>query len=103
MEAVVSRYRALSYVVGVMLILLVFVAIPIRYIGGEPIVSAFVSPVHGVLYMFYLAVAFDLWRKAGWPLSKMVLMVSSGLLPFLAFFVERKISREALTVSVLAR
>lgn len=95
MESAVRRYRVMSYVVGVMLIVLVFVAVPIRYIGGEPAVSAVVSPTHGILYMVYLAAAFDLWRKAGWPPNKMLLMVGSGLLPFLAFFVERKITHAA--------
>ncbi|HEV7933902.1 MAG TPA: DUF3817 domain-containing protein [Actinomadura sp.] len=95
MEAAVVRYRAMAYVVGTLLIVLVFVAVPLKYLGGQPTLSSIVSPVHGLLYMVYLAFAFDLYRKAGWPLSRMVTMVSAGLVPFLAFFIERKITREA--------
>jgi len=94
-EAAIERYRILSIVVGVMLLLLVFVAIPFRYIGGNPTPSAFISPTHGFLYMVYLAAAFDLHRRTKWPLKQFLVMVSAGLLPFLAFFVERKIVREA--------
>lgn len=94
MEAAVRRYRAMAYVVGTMLIVLVFVAMPVKYIGGEPTLSSIVSPIHGFLYMVYLGFAFDLYRRGGWPLSRMVAMVAAGLVPFLAFFVERKITRD---------
>jgi integral membrane protein len=94
-EAAINRYRVMAIVVGVMLLLLVFVAMPIRYIGGNDTPSAFISPTHGCLYIVYLAVAFDLFRKANWPLKQMVLMVTAGLIPFLAFYIERRIVRDA--------
>jgi integral membrane protein len=84
----------MAYAVGTLLIVLVFVAMPIKYIGGQPALSSIVSPLHGFLYMVYLAFAFDLYRRASWPLSRMVVMVAAGLVPFLAFFIERKISHE---------
>ncbi|WP_019631550.1 DUF3817 domain-containing protein [Actinomadura atramentaria] len=95
MEAAVTRYRALALAVGVMLLVLVFVAMPIRYIGGNATPSGIISPIHGVLYIVYLVMAYDLWRRAEWPMPKMVLMVTAGLIPFLAFFIEHKIVREA--------
>jgi integral membrane protein len=94
-QAAVNRYRALAYVVGTLLIVLIFIAVPVRYIGGEPALSSVVSPVHGFLYMVYLVFAFDLYRRASWPLSRMVMMVAAGFVPFLAFFIERKITQEA--------
>jgi integral membrane protein len=93
-EAAVRRYRAMAYVVGTALVVLVFIAMPIKYIGGHPTMSSIVSPIHGFLYMVYLVCAFDLYRRATWPLSRMVVMVAAGLVPFLAFFIERKISHE---------
>jgi len=81
-------------VVGTALVVLVFVAMPIKYIGGQPTLSSIVSPIHGFLYMVYLVCAFDLYRRANWPLSRMATMVAAGLVPFLAFFIERKITHE---------
>ncbi|GAA2588218.1 DUF3817 domain-containing protein [Actinomadura fulvescens] len=101
MEAAINRYRLLALVVGVMLLLVVFVGMPIRYIGGNGTPSAIISPIHGALYIVYLAIAYDLWRKAGWPLKQMAVMVSAGLVPFLAFFIERKIVREAREVAAV--
>lgn len=94
MQAAVTRYRVMANVVGVLLVVLVFVAMPLKYIGDWPTLSSIVSPIHGLSYMIYLAFAFDLYRKAGWPLSRMATMVAGGLVPFLAFWTERKILRE---------
>jgi integral membrane protein len=98
-EAAINRYRILAIVVGVMLLMVVFVGMPIRYIGGNATPSAIISPIHGALYIVYLAMAYDLWRRAQWPLKQMVVMVSAGLVPFLAFFIERRIVRQAREVA----
>jgi integral membrane protein len=100
-EAAINRYRILATVVGVMLILVCFVGLPIRLITGNETPSAIISPVHGLLYMIYLVVSFDLYQKAQWPLKKMAIMVSAGLIPFLAFYIERKIVSEAREISAL--
>ncbi len=101
MEAAINRYRILATVVGVMLILVCFVGLPIRLITGNETPSAIISPTHGLLYMIYLIVSFDLYQKAQWPMKKMLIMVSAGLIPFLAFFVERKIVADARRTAAL--
>ncbi|WP_018657752.1 DUF3817 domain-containing protein [Actinomadura flavalba] len=95
MEAAINRYRVLALIVGVMLLLVCFVGVPVRYIGGNPTPSGIISPIHGALYIVYLGIAYDLWRKANWPLKKMLVMVSAGLIPFLAFFIERRVVADA--------
>ena len=37
---------------------------------------------------------FDLGRRAQWPLSRMLLVMLAGTIPFLSFWAERKVSRE---------
>ena len=95
MEAAINRYRILATVVGVMLILVCFVGLPIRLITGNETPSAIISPIHGFLYMVYLVVSFDLYTKLRWPMKQFLIMVSAGLVPFLAFFIERRIVAEA--------
>lgn len=97
MKAAVLRYRVLANVVGVFLLLLC-IGMVIKY--GPPqddAMVAVVGQVHGFLYMVYLVCAFDLYRRARWPLTRMVTMVAAGLVPFLAFVVERRIVRDLRT------
>ncbi|WP_029433787.1 DUF3817 domain-containing protein [Blastococcus sp. URHD0036] len=86
------RYRVMAYVVGVMLLVLVAVAMPLKYAADVPEVSAVVSPVHGFLYIVYLVTAFDLARKSRWTAKGTVLVLLAGVVPFLSFWAERRVS-----------
>jgi integral membrane protein len=88
-----TRYRVMAYLVGVMLIVLVCIGVPLRYAAGEAGVVSVVGPLHGFLYIVYLIAAFDLARRARLSLWQLAAMVLSGLVPTLAFFVERRVTR----------
>jgi integral membrane protein len=87
------RYRVMAYVVGTALVLLVFVAIPLQYWAHSALMAHIVAPVHGYLYLVYLAAGGDLARRAHWRLGRILFVVCGGFVPFLAFFVERWITR----------
>ena len=90
--AALGRYRVLAYVVGVMLLVLVLVAIPLRYAAGVPEVSRVVSPIHGFLYIVYLVAAFDLALKARFTAKGTLLVLLAGVVPFVSFFAERRVT-----------
>jgi integral membrane protein len=89
-----SRYRVMAYVVGTMLILLVFVAIPLQYGANLPQVAVVVAPIHGYLYIVYLVTGADLARRAHWRLGRIILVVAAGFVPFVAFIVEHRVTRQ---------
>ncbi|HEU5156573.1 MAG TPA: DUF3817 domain-containing protein [Streptosporangiaceae bacterium] len=97
MERAITRYRVLANVVGVFLLLLCLGMIVKYGPPQEETIVSIVGPIHGFLYMVYLASAFDLYRRARWPLGRMVAMVAAGLVPFLAFVIERRIVRDLRT------
>ncbi len=88
-RAALLRYRAIAYVVGVGLIVLVCIGMPLKYAGDNSSVVAAVGPVHGVLYVVYLAATFDLASRTRMPLPRMVLVMLAGTIPFLSFVAER--------------
>ena len=94
--ASLKRYQVMAYVVGVMLLVLVLVAIPLRYGFDVPEVSKVVSPIHGFLFIVYLVTAFDLALKARFTGKGTVLVLLAGVVPFLSFWAERRVSRRVL-------
>jgi integral membrane protein len=86
------RYRAMAYLVGTLLIVLVVIGIPLRYGAGHPVVATVVGPIHGFCYIAYLVVGYDLARRARLTLWQMIAMAAAGLVPFLTFFIERRVS-----------
>lgn len=92
MTAALTRFRLAAYIVGVFLLILAFVAMPLKYFADSPTLVAIVGPVHGFLYMVYLVVAFDLAVRAKWPFHRTVLVLLAGTIPIMSFVAERKVT-----------
>jgi integral membrane protein len=92
-DGALLRYRVMAFIVGVGLLILVFIGIPLQYGAGEPVVAQVVGPIHGFLYIVYLLAALDLARRARFTLWQLAGMVGAGFVPFLAFFVEHRVTQ----------
>ncbi|MFI2645648.1 DUF3817 domain-containing protein [Streptomyces sp. NPDC018610] len=95
-KSVLTRYRVMAYVTGVLLVLLTLGVIA-KYglqIDGAAKFTTVIGIAHGWLYVIYLVVAFDLGSKAKWPVAKQLWVLLAGTIPTAAFFVERRISQE---------
>ncbi len=97
MQGALTRYRIIAWIVGVVLIALVVVGMPLKYIGGNDAVVAGIGPGHGFLFMIYLVATFDLGRRVGWPLRRMLLVMLAGTIPFLSFWAERRVTHSWVT------
>ena len=92
MGAALKRYRVVAYIVGVLLLVLVGVAMPLKYLGDRPEMVAVVGPIHGFVYMVYLVVAFDLSVRAKWTFTRTLVILLAGTIPVMSFVAERKVT-----------
>ena len=86
------RYRVMAYVVGTLLVLLVCLAVPLKYAADEPTLTTVLGIAHGYLYAALLLTIADLWRRRRFPLVAVVLVALAGTIPFLSFYAERQIT-----------
>ena len=82
------RYRMMAWVVGVLLVVLVVVGMPLKYLGGNDAVVIATGVPHGWLYMVLLITAYDLGRRVRWPWLRLILIAAAGTVPFLSFVAE---------------
>ncbi len=92
-KSTLVRYRTMAYVVGVGLLVLVLVGVPLQYAANRPAVVQVVGPIHGFLYIIYLVSVADLARRFRLGLGQVIALVAAGFVPFLAFVVERWMTR----------
>ena len=92
--AALLRYRVMAFVTGTLLLLLVFVAMPIKYWGDHPGPVTVVGISHGFLFMVYLLASLDLGERLRWNPIKLVVVMACGTIPFASFIAERRITRE---------
>ncbi|WP_055494866.1 DUF3817 domain-containing protein [Streptomyces sp. TP-A0356] len=95
-KSVLTRYRVMAYVTGVLLVLLTLgvIAKYVLDVNGATDFTRVVGFAHGWLYVVYLVFAFDLGSKAKWPVGKLLWVLLAGTVPTAAFFVERKVTHE---------
>jgi integral membrane protein len=88
-----QRYRVMANVVGVLLIALIVVAVPLKYLADIPGPVTVLGTAHGWLYALFFLAAIDLALRAKWSIKGTVLTVLAGTVPFLSFFAERNVTR----------
>jgi integral membrane protein len=90
MKGALTRFRVMAYVVGVFLLLLV-VAMVLKYAADMDGAMKVVGPIHGFLYAIYLVISVDLALKLRWSIKGTALVLIAGTIPFLSFWAERKV------------
>jgi len=89
-------FKVMAFIVGIGLLVLV-VEMVLSYgfgMKGDDNPLHWWPQPHGFIYMVYLVATALLGFKVGWTLPKMVGVMLAGCVPFLSFWVERKVARE---------
>lgn len=90
----VTRFRVMAWVTGCLLLVLVLVAMPLKYVGDDERLVRVVGVLHGWLYLAYLVTAFTLAYRLRWSIGRTVLLLLAGTVPFMSFVAERRVSAE---------
>ena len=88
-----TPFKVMAFIVGVGLLVLVLEML-LKYGPWKNDVLAWWAMPHGFLSMIYLVATFNLGTAARWPLSKIIKVMLAGIVPFLSFWVERKVAHE---------
>ncbi len=83
-------YRIMSYVVGVMLLIMCCIGLPLQYVANKPSLPNIGWQIHGLFYIVYLISAANLARRARFSLGQLLGVVCAGFLPGLAFLMEHR-------------
>lgn len=89
-------FKVMAFIVGVGLLVLV-VELVLSYgfgLKGDENPLYWWPQPHGFVYMVYLVATALLGFKVGWSLTRMVLVMLAGCVPFLSFWVERRVAGE---------
>lgn len=90
MEKALARFKFIAYLAGVILILFT-IEIIIKYTLGPEI--PWFAQLHGIVYMIYVVIAFDISRRVKLSLSQTLLVLLAGTVPVMSFIAEKRIRR----------
>lgn len=87
----IKTLRWVGLLEGISFLLLLFIAMPMKYILGHPILVKYVGMGHGILFIAFLAVLFIVCEKQKWPIQIFILGLIASILPFGPFVFDKKI------------
>jgi integral membrane protein len=89
-----GRLRLVGMLEGISFLLLLGVAMPLKYLAGQPEAVRVVGMAHGVLFLAYIAAIIQAQLEyEGWPWRRSGLVLLASFLPFGPFVVDRKVLR----------
>lgn len=89
-------FRVAAWVTGIGLLVLAFVAMPMKYLFDDASLIAIVGPTHGFLYMVYIVCTLLLAERCRWKPLYALLVLLAGTVPIASFVAERKVTARVL-------
>jgi len=86
-------FRVVSFLEGTSYLLLLFVAVPIKYWLNDPQYVKLLGMPHGLLFVVYIVLAFLLKSELNWDMKKFVVVLLASILPFGTFYIDKKYLR----------
>jgi integral membrane protein len=93
-STVIRQLRIVGLIEGVSFLVLLGIAMPLKYLAGMPRAVSVVGMVHGVLFILYALAAFHAWVTARWSLGRGAALVAASVLPFGTFVLDARLRRE---------
>ena len=90
----VGRFRAIALIEGVSYLLLLGVAMPLKYFAGFPGAVKAVGWAHGVLFVLYLVALAEVSLARRWRLVRILVAFVASLVPFGTFLLDARLRRE---------
>ena len=83
-------FRIIALLEGLSYILLLFVAIPVKYSLGDPTYVKLLGMPHGILFVAYLGFAVYFKQEQNWSMKTLAIVLLGSVLPFGTFYVDHK-------------
>ncbi len=88
----VGRLRLIAFLEGISLLVLIFVAVPLKYIYKDASLSSILGPIHGALFLLFVFNTLSVAVEQDWKFSETTWKVLLAcFVPFGTFYIDCKI------------
>jgi integral membrane protein len=89
----IQTLRVVGFIEGLSFLLLLFIAMPMKYMWGNPLLVKYIGMGHGMLVIAFLAVLFVVCEREKWSLNMFVAGLIAAILPFGTFVYDHKLKQ----------
>ena len=88
-------FRRVALTEAVSYLVLLGIAMPLKYAAGMPWAVRVVGSIHGALVIAFCWTLWRLVRDSGWPLRRAAFLFGASLVPFAPFVLDRRVKEWA--------
>lgn len=93
MTGAIQRLRFVGIAEGISFLILLLVAMPLKYFAGLPLAVKIVGWAHGILFMLYIVLVLAAIRAMKWSVMDVLIAWAASLVPTGTFFLDRSLKR----------
>lgn len=91
---IISLLRKAGIAEGVSFLVLLLIAMPLKYIWDWPLAVKYVGWAHGLLFVIYVALAYYAKETCNWPFSRFIKAFIAAWLPLGTFVFDKELKKE---------
>lgn len=90
-STLIKIYRINAFLEGISFLVLLGIAMPLKYMYNKPEMVKIVGMAHGLLFVSYILLVVIVREQLKWNLKNTLLALIASVLPFGTFYADRKL------------
>ena len=87
----IKQFKIVAILEGISFLVLLGIAMPLKYMLGYPETTEVVGMAHGILFIAYVIMVVLIRKQLNWNYKTTFLALTASVLPFGPFIVDRKL------------
>jgi integral membrane protein len=94
MSSSLKKFRIIALLEGISFLLLLGVAMPLKYVYGMPVAVKIAGMTHGVFFLLFIFFLMQVKSERNWSGQKALIAFVASLLPFGTFVLDAKVLKK---------
>ena len=94
LNSAIGRLRIVGIAEGISLLVLLGIAMPLKYMANIPEAVKVVGWIHGILFVLFITMVLMMHQEKHWTIKKTALAIIASFLPFGTFVFDRQLKKE---------
>lgn len=94
LSTAMGRLRIIGFLEGVSYLVLLLIAMPLKYLAGQPEAVLYTGMAHGVLFVLYIALVLQVGYLHKWSIGRILIAAAASLVPIGTFWVDAQYLKE---------
>lgn len=88
----IGKFRIIGFIEGISYLVLLFIAMPMKYMMGIAVATKIVGMTHGILFIIFLIILMQAAQKHNFSMKDSIIFFVASLIPFGTFYTDKRLN-----------